>query len=249
MGGWLIQTQTALLALVVQTDLNLGWVKKGLRVEKFSSYQRESQSAAIFVKISSDAVMSQVPAGTRLGALNLTHWSFLTRAVTADPKDPLSSQQKAPCFINASADLPGPAVPATISGAPTLPILRFSTAPTDAPQKLRPQYPRRKLGRYSTPPSPRSKGTGAPSQGRRRPSPADSGPMRRPSGPQEVRSPSPSPGPSARSWSATRTGVHTQTGRQPSSQSLSQATPASMLQSSAGQGWWAAIPPVRGSQP
>ena len=72
-----------------------GWVKKGLRIGKFLSYQRETQSAAIFVQILSDSVMLQVPAGTRLGALNLTQRSHLARAVTSDPEDPPPSHQGA----------------------------------------------------------------------------------------------------------------------------------------------------------
>ena len=97
-GVWVpVETQTALSALVVQTDLNLGWIKKGLRIEKFSSYRRETQSAAIFVQILSDAIMLQVPAGTRLGALNLIQRSHPARAVTSDPEDPTSSHQGASC--------------------------------------------------------------------------------------------------------------------------------------------------------
>ena len=96
-GGRLIDTQTALSALVVQTDLNLGWVKKGLRIGKFSSHRRETQSAAIFVQILSDAVMLQVPAGTRLGALNLTQRIHLARAATGDLEDPPPSHQGASC--------------------------------------------------------------------------------------------------------------------------------------------------------
>lgn len=96
-GGRLIDTQTALSALVVQTDLNLGWVKKGLRIGKFSSYRRETQSAAIFVQVLSDALMLQVPAGTRLGALNLTQRIHLARAVTGDLEDPPPSHQGASC--------------------------------------------------------------------------------------------------------------------------------------------------------
>ena len=96
-GGRLIDTQTALSALVVQTDLNLGWIKKGLRIGKFSSYRRETQSAAIFVQVLSDALMLQVPAGTRLGALNLTQRSHLARAVTGDLEDPPPSHQGASC--------------------------------------------------------------------------------------------------------------------------------------------------------
>ena len=96
-GGRLIDTQTALSALVVQTDLNLGWVKKGLRIGKFSYYRRETQSAAIFVQVLSDAIMLQVPAGTRLGALNLTQRIQLARTVTSDPEDPPPSPQGASC--------------------------------------------------------------------------------------------------------------------------------------------------------
>jgi len=96
-GGRLIDTQTALSALVVQTDLNLGWIKKGLRIGKFSSYRRETQSAAIFVQVLSDALMLQVPAGTRLGALNLTQRIHLARAVTGDLEDPPPSHQGASC--------------------------------------------------------------------------------------------------------------------------------------------------------
>ena len=64
---------------------------------KFSSYRRETQSAAIFVQILSDAVMLQVPAGTRLGALNLSQRSHLGRTVTSNPEDPPPSHQGASC--------------------------------------------------------------------------------------------------------------------------------------------------------